>query len=264
MSFVADYSNSAVLELFGTRFGYFCVVLVKMTRKSFLFTCCDVFQVIGWFPHENSQKCEFCCRLVKRGYSGAVRDQFWLFLCCFRQNDWGIAPFHLLRCVRCIWMVSARKLSKMWVLLQTGQTGLFWSCSGPISIILVLFQKKRHGDFHVFLVIRWFPHENSQKCMFFCRLVKRGCYGVVGDPFRLFLCCFRQNDPGITPFHLFAIVSCNWMVPARKLLKVWVLQQTSQTGLFWSCSGPVSVISVLFLSKRPGDRSFSLVVMCFK
>ena len=72
VSFAADWSNGALQEHLGTRFGYLCVVSVKTTRGSLLFTCYDVFDVTGWFRCENLKKCEFCCTLVKRGSSGPV------------------------------------------------------------------------------------------------------------------------------------------------------------------------------------------------
>src|SRR3712207_8167548 len=79
VSLLANEANRAVLEPFRSRSGEFGALSLKMTREEFFFTCNGVFDVIGWFPCENTRKREFTCKRIKRGCFGAVRMNAVLF-----------------------------------------------------------------------------------------------------------------------------------------------------------------------------------------
>src|SRR3712207_8105120 len=80
-------SNRAHLEPFRSRSGEFGALSLKMTREAFFFTCYGVFDVIGWFPCENTRKREFTCKQIKPGSFGAVSEPFGWIRCSFAQND---------------------------------------------------------------------------------------------------------------------------------------------------------------------------------
>ena len=82
MCLLANLSNRADSELFWSRLAEYGHLSVKTIQISFFFTCYDVFDVIGWFPRENSRKCEFCCKRV----NGAVVQLFGTISKCFMRN----------------------------------------------------------------------------------------------------------------------------------------------------------------------------------
>src|SRR3712207_7907863 len=67
------YLQTKQTGLFWSRSGEFGALWLKMTREAFFFTCYGVFDVIGWFPCENTRKREFTCKRSKPGCFGAVR-----------------------------------------------------------------------------------------------------------------------------------------------------------------------------------------------
>src|SRR3712207_186340 len=73
VSLLANEANRAHLELFRSRSGEFGALSIKMIREAFFFTCYDVFDVIGWFPCEKTEKRAFTCKRSKQGRFGAVR-----------------------------------------------------------------------------------------------------------------------------------------------------------------------------------------------
>ena len=123
------------LRSFGAGFGYFDALLFKMGLGELFFTCYDVFDVIGRFPFENFQECEFKCEQLKPGSFGHVLELFGLIRCSFVQNGSGSAPFHLLGLVWCNWMVPTLTHPRMHVNTRTAQTGLNWSRLGKFGAL---------------------------------------------------------------------------------------------------------------------------------
>src|SRR3712207_5051275 len=86
MSSLANEANRAHLEPFRGRSGEFGALSLKMTRDAFFFTCYGVFDVIGWFPGENTGKRELTCNEANRAVLEPFRS---------RSGEFGALPLKM-------------------------------------------------------------------------------------------------------------------------------------------------------------------------
>ena len=75
----ANGPNRAHLEPFRSGLGKFGALSCKIGREALFFICCDVFDVIGWFPHENIQECAFRANGSKRAHLELFRSRLSYF-----------------------------------------------------------------------------------------------------------------------------------------------------------------------------------------